>query len=142
MTESMSSYLSRDVDSDELLECVHGLKRLDRQVFRTVAATAESMTVDDIAAAVDRERSTAYRSVQRLLSAGLLTEEQVNYDQGGYYHVYHAADADEVADEMQRVLNDWYAEMGQLIAGFREEFADASESASSDQREGEPEDDD
>ncbi|MFB6266519.1 MAG: helix-turn-helix domain-containing protein [Halodesulfurarchaeum sp.] len=122
MPESMSEYLSQDMQCEGLLECMHGLKELDKEVFMVLTESADPLTVDDIAAAVDRERSTAYRSVQRLLQAGFIQKEQVNYEQGGYYHVYRPTDPDHIADEMQRLLNDWYAKMGQLIAEFREEY--------------------
>ncbi|MFB6170249.1 MAG: transcriptional regulator, partial [Haloarculaceae archaeon] len=51
-------------------------------------------------------------------------KEQVNYEQGGYYHVYRPRDAEEIAQEMQRTLNDWYAKIGQLIGEFSEKYAD------------------
>jgi len=73
-----------------------------------------------VADRISRERSTAYRSVQRLLQAGFIQKEQVNYEQGGYYHVYLPRDADEIAQEMQRMLNDWYAQLGQLIGELGE----------------------
>ncbi|MFB6094493.1 MAG: helix-turn-helix domain-containing protein [Halanaeroarchaeum sp.] len=122
MPESMSEYLSRDMQCEGLLECMHGLKTLDKEVFKELTSAEEPMTVDEIAEAVDRERSTAYRSVQRLLSAGFLTKEQVNYEQGGYYHVYRPTDPEMIAEDMQRLLNDWYAKMGQLISEFRAKY--------------------
>lgn len=122
MPDSMVENLQRDMECEGLLECVHGMKQLDREVFEVMVEAAEPLTVDEVADAVDRERSTAYRSIQRLHDAGFLRREQVNYDQGGYYHVFHPADPEEVADEMQRLLNDWYAQMGQLIGEFREEY--------------------
>lgn len=124
MPDSMAEYLQADMECEGLLECVHGLKALDREVFRVLADEEEPLTVDDVAEAVDRERSTAYRAVQRLLETGLIEKEQVNYEQGGYYHVYRPTDADEVADEMQRMLNDWYAKVGQLIYEFRDEYSE------------------
>ncbi|MFB6189853.1 MAG: helix-turn-helix domain-containing protein [Halapricum sp.] len=126
MPESMSEYLSQDMTCEGLLECIHGLKELDKEVFRTLTNVDEPLTVDEIAEAVERERSTAYRSVQRLLSTGFIQKEQVNYEQGGYYHVYHPTDSDQIADDMQRVLNDWYAKMGQLISEFREQYKHAA----------------
>jgi predicted transcriptional regulator len=130
MTNSMSEMLRGDMECEGLLECFHGLKELDKDVFRELTAHEESLTVDEVAEAIDRERSTAYRSIQRLLSTGFVQKEQVNYDQGGYYHVYHPTDPDEVADDMQRLLNDWYAKMGQLIGEFREKY-DTPEAAAS-----------
>ncbi|CCQ32833.1 transcriptional regulator TrmB protein [Halorhabdus tiamatea SARL4B] len=122
MSESINEYLQQDMECEGLLECIHGLKELDREVFVTLTGRAEPMTIDEIAEAVDRERSTAYRAVQRLLQSGFIQKEQVNYDQGGYYHVYHPTDPDQIADQMQRTLNDWYAKMGQLIGEFREKY--------------------
>jgi predicted transcriptional regulator len=125
MADSMSEYLQQDMDCEGLLECVHGLKELDRECFGVVVAADEPLTVDEVAERVDRERSTAYRSIQRLLRTGFVRKEQVNYDHGGYYHVYRPADPDRVADDMQRMLNDWYAKVGQLIAEFREKYDEA-----------------
>ena len=128
MPDSMAEYLRADMECEGLLECFHGLTDLDRECFGVVIESDGPLTIDEIAAAVDRERSTAYRSVQRLRQAGFLQKEQVNYDQGGYYHVFRPTDPDVVADEMQRMLNDWYAKMGQLIGEFRTKY-DAPEQA-------------
>jgi predicted transcriptional regulator len=124
MANSMQEMLRSDMQCDGLLECFHDLKRIDKDVFRLLNDRGEGVTVDEIAEAVDRERSTAYRSVQRLLSAGLLQKEQVNYEQGGYHHVYHNREAEAIVGDMQRTLNDWYAKMGQLIGEFGDKYAE------------------
>ena len=123
MPQSMSEYLDRDMECEGLLECIHGLKQLDRRVFTVLTENEKPLTVDEVAAEVNRERSTAYRSVQRLVDSGFVQREQVNYDHGGYYHVFRPTDPDEVADEMQRMLNDWYAKMGQLIQEFGDTYS-------------------
>ncbi|EMA59307.1 helix-turn-helix domain-containing protein [Halorubrum lipolyticum] len=129
MPDSLSEQLQSDMQCEGLLECFHGLKPLDRECFRVLVDSDEPMTIDAVAEAVDRERSTAYRSVQRLLQTGFITKEQINYDQGGYYHVYSPTDPEKITDEMQRMLNDWYAKMGQLIQEFEEKY-DRSEAES------------
>lgn len=126
MPESIREYLQQDLQCESLLECVHGLKRLDREVFSVLVDADQPLTVDDVADAVDRERSTAYRSVQRLVQTGFVEKEQVNYEQGGYYHVFRPTDPDRVAGEMQRMLNEWYAQMGQLIQEYREKYGDGN----------------
>jgi len=127
----MSEQLQRDMVCEGLLECFHGLKQLDKEVFQTLVDTDEPLTVDEIAEVVDRERSTAYRAVQRLLQAGFIQKEQVNYDQGGYYHVFKPSDPSKIADDMQRLLNDWYAKMGQLIQEFETKYENQDASAPS-----------
>ena len=118
----MSEYLMTDMECEGLLECMHGLKNLDKESFKLLAESSEPLTVDEIADRIDRERSTAYRSIQRLIQAGFVQKEQVNYEQGGYYHVYSPTSPDEIAGDMQRMLNDWYAKMGQLVQEFEDKY--------------------
>ena len=118
----MAEQLQQDMQCEGLLECIHGLKHLDKECFRVLVESDEPLTIDEIADRVDRERSTAYRSIQRLLQSGFIQKEQVNYDQGGYYHVYYPTDPSKIANDMQRMLNDWYAKMGQLIQEFEDKY--------------------
>ncbi|MFB6267150.1 MAG: helix-turn-helix domain-containing protein [Halodesulfurarchaeum sp.] len=127
MVEALERDLERDLECETLLECLYELNDLDRECYRLLARSAEPLTIDDLADRVDRERSTTYRSVQRLLDTGLVTKAQINYEQGGYYHVYDIADPDRVADEMQQRLNDWYAQIGYMIGRFRRKYGDVSE---------------
>ena len=129
MPDSMSEQLRQDMECEGLLECFHGLKELDKQCFQALVETGEPLTVDEIAEAVDRERSTAYRSVQRLLQTGFIEKNQINYDQGGYYHVYSPTNPGQIADDMQRLLNDWYAKMGQLIQEFETKYDESEATA-------------
>jgi predicted transcriptional regulator len=124
MADSLAEYVRQDMSCEGLLECFHGLGRPERNCYQVVVDAEEPLTVDEIADQVGRERSTIYRSIQRLLQAGLVQKEQINYDDGGYYHVYKPRDPDKVTDEMQRLLNDWYATMGQLIRAFEDEYGD------------------
>ncbi|MFC6988936.1 helix-turn-helix domain-containing protein [Haloplanus sp. GCM10025708] len=132
MPDSMAEYLQADMECEGLLECLHGLKGLDRECYKVLVDADEPLTVDEVAAEVDRERSTAYRAIQRLLQTGFVRKDQVNYEQGGYYHVYRPTEPDEVADDMQRLLNEWYAKMGQLIQEFRNKYDEADAVASTD----------
>ena len=125
----MSEQLRQDMECEGLLECFHGLKQLDKECFQALVRADDRLTVDEIADAVDRERTTAYRAVQRLLQAGFIRKEQINYDQGGYYHVYSTAEPSQIAGNMQRMLNDWYAKMGQLIQEFEDKYEQTGNSA-------------
>ena len=70
---------------------------------------------------MDRERSTAYRSVRRPLQTGTIEKERIDCDRGGYYRVYSPSDSAAVTGDT-RLLNDRYARPGQLIAEFESEY--------------------
>ncbi|WP_418282827.1 helix-turn-helix domain-containing protein [Halorubrum sp. DTA98] len=125
MQRSMAEQLRQEMVCEGILECIYDLKELDRECFGALVESDEALTVDEVAERVDRERSTAYRSIQRLLQDGFVRKAQVNYESGGYYHVYYPADPADIADEMRRTLNDWYANMGQLIRAFEATYGDA-----------------
>lgn len=122
MPESLREMERQDLGCENLLECFHGMGDLEIRVFTTLVESDEPLTIDQIAERVDRERSTAYRAARRLREAGFAKRSQINYDHGGYYHVFEPVDSGEIATEMQRMLNEWYATMGQLIGEFREKF--------------------
>jgi len=125
MSLSIRSMVQEDMQCEDLLECMYGLGRLDRQVFDAIVDASEPLSVDELADRVDRERSTVYRACRRLADTGFVEKEQRNYDDGGYYFVYGPAGGDGPADELQRILNEWYTSTSDLIEEFRETYADA-----------------
>jgi predicted transcriptional regulator len=122
MTHSVREDLERDPDCLDLLDRIHGLNERDQMVFQLLQREEEGLTVDDVANRLECERTTAYRSFSRLRDAGIVVQEQVNYDNGGYCYVYRPRASEEVARDMQRLLNDWYADIGQLIQGFEDRY--------------------
>ncbi|MDB9249706.1 helix-turn-helix domain-containing protein [Halorubrum ezzemoulense] len=122
MTASVRDDLERDLGCIDLLECIHGLNERDQAVFQALQGVNEGFTVDDVADRLECERSTAYRSISRLVDAGVVVQRQENYDQGGYYYVYRPRTPEEAAREMQQLLNSWYATVGQLIQEFEDRY--------------------
>ncbi|ELY44060.1 helix-turn-helix domain-containing protein [Natronorubrum sulfidifaciens] len=128
MANSMATQLQEEMVCEGLLECLHGHTQLDTTCYRVLVESDEPLTIDEVAELVDRERSTVYRSIQRLLQSGFVQKEQVNYEQGGYYHVYFSTPPAQIARDMQRTVNDWYAKMDRLIGVFEEKYDHASDS--------------
>lgn len=121
MALSINEYINSEMECEDLIECVSNSKKLDKEIYFLILERGKS-NIDEIAVKVERERSTVYRSVQRLKEHGFLEQEKVSQDGGGYKHVYTAVDPEEVAEEMQNKLNEWYAEVGQLIHEFKNKY--------------------
>jgi predicted transcriptional regulator len=122
MVDSISEQLEREMACEELLSCFYGHTELDKACLRVLGSSGEPLTVDDVAERVDCDRSTVYRSIQRLLTTGFVEKEQVNYDAGGYYHRYTVADPEGAAKDMRAILNDWHSSTKQLIGEFEEKY--------------------
>jgi predicted transcriptional regulator len=122
MTASVREDLERDMEWPDVLECIHGLNDRDRAVFRALQRADEVLTVDDVADRLGCERSTAHRSISRLVEVDLVVRRQVNYDHGGYYYVYRPRAPEAIAREMRRLLNSWYATVGRLVQEFEDRY--------------------
>lgn len=117
--------LDGDPPCEMLLEWVDGCREIDREIYRDLVATEGAKSVDQIAEAIDRNRSTAYRSVRRLYDAGYLTREQVTYDNGGYCYRFAATDPEEVASALRERLNRYHRDLDKLVDEFRNQYGRA-----------------
>lgn len=118
----MPSFIGSDIRQDQLLEHLFGLNELDKRIYHLLTERDTELQLDDLAEEVDRDRSTVYRSVQRLLEEKLVEKKQFNYDTGGYCHVYRAVDPAEVADRMENKLNAMYVSLNFTIQDFRQDY--------------------
>jgi predicted transcriptional regulator len=122
MSLTVSEFLKGEIECEGLLECIHGLKALDRKIYFLLLKEKEEMSVDKIAEKVGRERSGAYRSLKRLQREGLVNRKKENYEEASYRHVYSAVRAEEVAESMEEQLEEIQDKMEGLIQEFRDEY--------------------
>lgn len=123
MATSITDFVEKDMACEELFECMSSSSELDKEIYFQVL-DSKGLDIDQMAEKVDRERSTVYRSVQRLNENNFLEQEKIGQEGGGYRHVYTAVDPDVIADNMQEKLNEMYAEVGQMIHEFRQKYSE------------------
>ncbi len=111
--------LTDDPPCEVLLEWVDGCHELDRKIYLDLLEAERAKTIDEIAATIDRNRSTAYRAVRRLHETGYLTREQVSYDTGGYCYRFAAVDPDTVAASLRERIERYYRDLDELVEEFR-----------------------
>jgi predicted transcriptional regulator len=125
MNEGVAEQPDHSLRCGGLLECFFSVNELDRKVCELLTSERHPCTVEQVADAVDRDRSTAYRSLRRLVEAGVVCRRQIDYN-GGYYHVFEPVDTEEVVDSLHRHLNDWYGEVERMIGEFERRHAEQS----------------
>ncbi len=121
MPSSLSEYLNQEMECEDLLECVTGSKDLDKRIYFMILEN-NGLSVDEVAEKVDRERTTAFRAIQRLEENGFLEKEKEGQEGGGYHYKYTAVEPEVIAEKMRGQLNEWYAKMGQLIHEFQKKY--------------------
>ena len=92
---------------DEAIKCVFDLNKLDINVYKELKKTGEARA-DELASHLNKERSTVYRSLQKLTDAGICKKITKTIEHGGYYHVYQCNNIADVQKKARECLDSWY----------------------------------
>lgn len=85
----------------------------------------EPMTLDQISKEADRDRSTTFRSLQKLVTLGLCIKETKTIKEGGYYHVYSVVDMETFKIETERRVRDLQRSLDRLLKKFENDMQKA-----------------
>jgi predicted transcriptional regulator len=85
----------------------------------------EPMTLDEVSKEMDRDRSTTFRSLQKLVTLGLLVKETKTIKDGGYFHVYSAVDRDTFKRETERRVKELQKSLDRLLKKFESDMQQA-----------------
>ncbi len=83
------------------------------------------MTLDEVSKEVDRDRSTTFRSMQKLVGLGLIIKETKTIKEGGYYHVYSIVDMETFKKETERRVRDLQKSLERLLKKFEGDMQQA-----------------
>ncbi|MCD4807574.1 TrmB family transcriptional regulator [Methanococcoides sp. SA1] len=121
MTTSIREMLRANCQCDDVAKCILGLKTLDMEAYKSLLANGP-MTAENLGEFLNRERSTAYRSLQNLISCGLVYRETKTIDIGGYFYEYVAVDPTRVKEMIQETIDKWYEKVTGLVANIDKEL--------------------
>ena len=85
----------------------------------------EPMTLDQISKEADRDRSTTFRSLQKLVTLGLCIKDTKTIKEGGYYHVYSVVDMKTFKMETERRVRDLQKSLERLLKKFESDMEQA-----------------
>jgi len=95
--------ISNSSDCKNLFECFFGLNSEDLKVYEAILRGLER--IEELSKALGKKENSVYRSIQRLLLAGLIYKEKRTLSAGGYYFVYKAVPKELVAREIESIMN-------------------------------------
>ena len=108
---------------DDLFTCFYGLKEIDLTVYKLLVREGE-LRVDEISDLLGKKENTVYRSLQRLISHGIVVRRQRTLDRGGHYFVYLPKLPEELVEDMKALLEEWYLKLMSAVEKFPEEIAE------------------
>ena len=106
---------------------LYDLSPLDLDILFMLIANKgnKPMTLDGISKEVDRDRTTTFRSLQKLVSLGLCVKETKTIKEGGYYHVYSAVDMETFKVETEKRVKELQKSLDRLLKKFENDMQKA-----------------
>ena len=106
-----------DVCCDDAIRSIFDLNISDLNVYKKLKEVGESK-VEDLVKIINKDRSTVYRSLQKLASCGLCNKKTKTIETGGYYHTYMCISGENVKKKAELCVDKWYESMKEMIELF------------------------
>jgi predicted transcriptional regulator len=104
----------------ELLSCLYNLTPTESRIFYELLRRGPS-SLDQISTAINRDRTSTHRCLQKLVGAGLAYKETMGLAGGGYYHLYSAVEPSKVKQQSKLKVREICRSLEKLIRTFEED---------------------
>jgi len=105
---------NQEICCDDVIKYIYNLNKLDIEVYKTLCKKKESRT-NELAKNIKKERSTVYRSLQRLSDCGLCNKKTKTLPKGGYYYAYSAIKKEEIKKNLETCIEEWSQKMKETL---------------------------
>lgn len=78
----------------------------------------ESITLEDLSEKTDREKSTVFRSLQKLVNQRIVSKETRTLKERGYYHVYASIDKESFKIETEKRVTEIKKSLDRVLKNF------------------------
>ncbi|RQH01501.1 MarR family transcriptional regulator [Natrarchaeobius oligotrophus] len=103
---------------ERIMECVFGIQSHETRTFLRLYELQGS-TVSELAADLERDRSTVNRSLSTLCEKELVTRERRLLEGGGYVYQYFAVPVADVHELMHEAVDEWAETVHERIDEFQ-----------------------
>ena len=104
---------------EDIIKCVFDLNDLDIQIYKKLRENKE-LRADILAKKIGKDRSTVYRSLQKLTCCGICIKKTKNIETGGYFHVYTNNNIKITKKKLEECIDNWYNKMKKTLKHFEE----------------------
>jgi predicted transcriptional regulator len=82
----------------------------------------KSMTLEELGKKVKRDKSTVFKSLQKLVLLGIVNKDTKTINGGGYYHAYSAIDIDTFKVEVQKKVKELKDSLDRIVRKFEDDI--------------------
>ena len=107
-------YTNKKSTCKELLHCISNLNKSDIQIYHLLKEFGPS-TVEKLAERIHKNRSTVYRSLQRLMFSGICEKMPQSLKSGGYVHLYNCSDLTAIKNSIKSCVDVWFDNLENLL---------------------------
>src|SRR5215204_7736149 len=132
---SVSSITRMSATVKDLFVYLYDLSPFELELLLILNRVNKPLTLDEISKEADRDRTTVFRSLQKLVKAGICNKETKTMKDGGYYHLYSAIDLETFKLETQKRVNELKEGLDRILKKFEEDMTKAIESSYRKERE-------
>jgi predicted transcriptional regulator len=107
----------------DLFVYLYNLSQLETDLILLLMLNSKSpMTLEQLANDVSRDKSTVFRSLQKLVSLGIVTKETRSIQEGGYYHVYGVIDTESFKIETEKRVKELERGVHRILKKFEKDL--------------------
>lgn len=96
------------------LKCAFDITCFDMEVYTTLLKKSPA-TVEDLAELLGKDKSTVYKSLQKLLEKGLVERDYRILRSGGYRYLYKPIPFEEFKAKMMKAMEQWAKSLTEFI---------------------------
>jgi predicted transcriptional regulator len=113
--------LDKKICCNDVIQCIFNLNDQEIKLYRELKKTGE-IRADTLSKIVKKERSTVYRSLQKLTCAKLVIKKTNIIKSGGYYHTYICNNKIDIKNNIENCVDNWYRKMKNTLLQIEKEI--------------------
>lgn len=106
----------------DLVIYLFDLSPLETNLLFLLIKTRKSMTSEQLSEQLNRDKSTVFRALQKLVSLGICIKDLKMIKEGGYYHVYAAIDTQILKNETEKRVKEIKGSFERLLRRFEDDM--------------------
>jgi predicted transcriptional regulator len=109
----------------DLFIYLYDLSPLELDLLFFLIKNKKPLTMEELARKADRDKSTIFRSLQKLVGLGICIKDTKTLKEGGYYHAYSAIDMESFKMETEKRVRELHESFDRLLRKFEDDMEKA-----------------